>query len=174
MALCLMMFFVACNNKDKNSQLLEFNGKFPDESAENMVLTVSDSGVVSFIVNAPMFNSYRGDSNYTDCPKGIIATSYTDYGQPQARLTADYACNINNAMYRASHNVVIVDLIKQDTLETEEIIWDQRTRSIYSNVTVKQKKADGSVNYGDGFQADERFTRYTIIHPHGEMVSTDF
>jgi hypothetical protein len=30
------------------------------------------------------------------------------------------------------------------------------------------------VNYGDGFDADERFTRYTIIHPHGEMVGYDF
>ena len=89
-------------------------------------------------------------------------------------LTADYACNVNNTKYRASKNVVIIDLIKRDTLETEEIIWDQRRKTIYSNVLVKQKKADGSVNYGDGFEADERFTRYTIIHPHGEMAGLDF
>ena len=42
MALCLMMFFVCCNHKDKNSGLLEYKGKFPDESAENITLTVSD------------------------------------------------------------------------------------------------------------------------------------
>ncbi len=174
MALCLMMFFVACNHKEKDSGLFEYKGKFPDESAENMELTVSDSGIVSFVVKAPMFNTYRTDSTYTECPDGITAISYTDYGSQQAILTAKYACNINNAMYRASDNVVIVDIINGDTLETEEIIWDQRRRIIYSNVLVKQKKADGSVNYGDGFEADERFTRYTIIHPHGEMAGLDF
>lgn len=174
MALCLMMFFVACNSKEKNSGLLEYEGKFPDESAENVTLTVSDSGIISFIVKTPVFNTYRTDSSYVDYPKGITAISYTERGEQQAVLTAKYACNINNSMYKASKNVVIVDKIKGDTLETEEIIWDQRRKIIYSNVLVKQIKADGSINYGDGFEADERFTRYTIFHPHGEMVGLDF
>ena len=77
-------------------------------------------------------------------------------------------------MYKASKNVVIIDVLKGDTLRTEEIIWDQRRRMIYSNVLVKQTKADGSVNYGDGFEADERFTKYTIFHPRGEMAGLDF
>ena len=34
--------------------------------------------------------------------------------------------------------------------------------------------ADGSVNYGDGFTADDRFTRYTIIHPRGVMTGFEF
>ena len=155
MALCLMMFFVCCNHKDKNSGLLEYKGKFPD-------------------VKAPLFNTYRTDSTYMDYPEGITAISFTENGQQQAILTAKYACNINNSTYKASNNVVIVDIIKGDTLETEEIIWDQHQRKIYSNVLVKQTKADGSVNYGDGFEADERFTKYTIFHPHGEMVGLDF
>lgn len=174
MALCLMMFFVACGDRNKNVKLLEYNGKYPDESAENMTITMSDDGITSFIVTTPLLNSYAGDSTYTDCPKGITAVSYNEAGQKQAILTADYACISNNNFYRASKNVVIRDIIKGDTLETEEIIWDQRTRTIYSNKLVKQKKADGSVNYGDGFTADERFTKYTIIHPHGEMTGLDF
>lgn len=169
-----MMFFVACNLKEKQSGLLEYHGKYPDESAENITLTVSDSGVVSFIVKAPVFNTYRQDSAYTDYPEGITAISYNEAGVQQAILTADFACNINNTMYKASKNVVIIDVLKGDTLETEEIIWDQRKRMIYSNVLVKQSKADGSVNYGDGFEADERFTKYTIFHPHGEMAGLDF
>lgn len=174
MALCLMMFFVCCGRKDKNSGLLEYQGKFPDESAENVTLTVSDSGIVSFIVKAPIFNTYRTDSTYVDYPEGITAISYTEHGQQQAILTANYACNINNSMYKASKNVVIVDMLKGDTLKTEEIIWDQRRRMIYSKVLVKQTKSDGSVNYGDGFEADERFTKYTIFHPRGEMAGLDF
>ena len=169
-----MMFFVACHHTDNNTQLLSYNGKYPDESTDSMELVVSDSGLVSFVITTPLFNSYHGDSSYTECPKGVTAVSYTEWGDPQAKLSAQYACNINNTTYRASNNVIIIDLLKHDTLETEEIIWDQRKRIIYSKVLVKQKKADGSVNYGDGFEADERFSKYTITHPRGEMYAVDF
>ncbi|MBQ6071309.1 MAG: LPS export ABC transporter periplasmic protein LptC [Bacteroidales bacterium] len=169
-----MMFFVGCSSSSKEKQLLEYNGRYPDESAENMVITTSDSGRTSFIVKAPLMNSYSGDSSYMDCPKGVTIISFNEMGRRQAVLTAGYACAINNAIYKASKNVVICDVVQGDTLETEEINWDQRSKTIYSNVLVKQKKADGSVNYGDGFTADEHFTKYTIIHPRGEINGFDF
>ena len=171
----VMMLFAACKDKESHAQLLEFEGKFPDESAENMTITVSDSGKTAFIVNTPMFNRYdNADTTYTDCPKGITITSFNDYGQKQAIVTANYACQINNNLFKATDNVVIYDLSTGDSVITDEVIWDQRKRSIYSTKSVKQVKNDGSVNYGDGFEADERFTKYTIIHPHGEMVGYDF
>ncbi|MBO7648903.1 MAG: LPS export ABC transporter periplasmic protein LptC [Bacteroidales bacterium] len=169
-----MMFFIACHKENKNSVLYEYEGKFPDESAENMVLTMSDSGMVSFILETPLLNRYYGDTTYADFPKGIKVVSYNEYGQRQAMLTADYAIEINNTQYTASKNVVIVDLVKGDTLKTEEIQWNQLSRTVRSDVLVKQIKADGSVNYGDGFTADDRFTKYTIIHPRGEMAGFDF
>ncbi len=175
MTIGLMVFLISCNKDKEGSKLLSYQGKYPDESAQNITITISDSGIVSFVVSTPILNRYASDTvNYTDCPEGITITSYTESGNKQAIITADYASYENNSVYRASKNVVIKDVIKGDTLETEEIIWDQRTRTIYSNALVKQKKADGSVNYGDGFTADERFTKYTIIHPRGEMNGFDF
>ena len=170
-----MMLFAGCHSQSRDAQLLEYEGKYPDESAENMTITVSDSGQTAFIVNAPMLNRYNNpDTTITDCPKGITITSFNDYGRKQAVITADYACQINNNLFKATGNVVIYDIINGDSVITEEVIWDQRKRSIYSTKQVKQVKRDGSVNYGDGFDADERFTKYTIIHPHGEMVGYDF
>lgn len=169
-----MMLFAACKSSEKKSKLFEYNGKYPDESAQNMTITVSDSGRTSFIVTTPMFNRYNGDTSYVDCPEGITITSFNDFGRKQAIITANYACQINNNLFKATDNVVIYDIINGDSVITDEVIWDQRRRSIYSTKSVKQVKRDGSVNYGDGFDADERFTKYTIIHPHGEMVGYDF
>ncbi|MCR4827185.1 MAG: LPS export ABC transporter periplasmic protein LptC [Bacteroidales bacterium] len=170
-----MMLFAACKSKNNNSQLLEYDGKFPDESAENMTITVSDSGTTIFIVSTPILNRYNSsDTAFVDCPEGITITSFNDYGHKQAVITAGYACQINNNLFKATDNVVIYDLSNGDSVITDEVIWDQRQRSIYSTKSVKQVKSDGSINYGDGFNADERFTRYTIIHPHGEMVGYDF
>lgn len=169
-----MMLFAACKSSGSKSELFEYKGKYPDESAQNMTITVSDSGRTSFIVNTPMFNRYSGDTSYVDCPEGITITSFNDYGRKQAIITAGYACQINNNLFKATDHVVIYDIINGDSVITDEVIWDQRRRSIYSTKSVKQVKRDGSVNYGDGFDADERFTKYTIIHPHGEMSGYDF
>lgn len=169
--LILLIFSVACGDHYKQVELEEFDGKFPDESSENMVITFSDSGQTSFVIKTPLMNRYSEDTNYFDCPKGITVISYNEAGEQQAILTADYAVGINNSIYQASENVVIHDIIQDETIETEQIIWDQRGKKIYSVVLVKQTRADGSVNWGDGFVADERFTKYTITHPRGEMVS---
>lgn len=170
-----MMLFAACKPKDRDSQLLEYNGRFPDESAKNMIITVSDSGRTIFIVNTPILNRYNStDTAFVDCPEGILITSFNDYGHKQAIITAGYACQVNNNLFKATDNVIIYDISNGDSVITDEVIWDQRQRSIYSTKSVKQIKRDGSINYGDGFDADERFTRYTIIHPHGEMVGYDF
>lgn len=174
MALCLMMFFISCTHKGKDSVLYEYQGKFPDESAQNMSITMSDSGRINFIVETPLMNRYYGDSSYTDCPKGVKVTSYNEWGQKQAILTADYACEIKGTTYKASKNVVIIDVVKGDTLRTEEITWNQGNKTISSNTLVKQSKSDGSVNYGDGFTADDRFTKYTIVHPRGVMSGFEF
>lgn len=170
-----MMLFAACQSSGSKTQLLEYEGKYPDESAKNMVITVSDSGRTNFIVNTPILNRYNsGDTSYMDCPEGITIISFNDFGRKQAIISAKYACQINNNLFKATDSVIIYDLISGDSVITDEVIWDQRRRTIYSTKPVRQVKHDGSVNYGDGFDADERFTRYTIIHPHGEMVGYDF
>lgn len=174
-ALGVMMLFCACNSKNNKAQLLEYEGKFPDESAENMTITVSDSGKTSFILFTPILNRYYAeDSTFADFPKGVLVTSFDDYGRKQAIITADYACQVNNNFYKATNNVVIYDVLNGDSILTDEVVWDQRKHTIFSTKLVKQVKRDGSVNYGDGFDADERFTKYTIIHPRGEMNGYDF
>ncbi len=174
-ALGVMMLLSACSGNKGNAEILEYEGRFPDESAENMTITVSDSGRVNFVLSTPMMNRYYGeDSTFTDFPKGVKVTSFNDYGERQAIITAEYANQLNNSFYRAEKHVVIYDIASGDSVITEEVVWDQRSHKIYSDKQVKQVKSDGSVNYGDGFTADERFTKYTIIHPHGEINGYDF
>lgn len=167
-----MVLFVACGDGFKKVSLLEFDGKFPDESAKDMVLIFSDSGIINYIIEVPVLNKYFGEHPYMDCPRGITITSYNESGEKQSRLTANYAISYDNEMrMEASKNVVITDLVKNESIETEQIIWDKKNRKIYSNVEVRQKKADGTVNIGDGFDADERFTKYSVWNPRGEMIA---
>jgi len=153
--------------------LLEYDGKFPDESARNIELIMSENGQITFTLYAPVMNKYYNDNPYMDFPEGIMVTSYTN-GEKQSTLKADYAINEERiGRMEASKNVVIIDLIKQESILTEKIIWDKMNKRIFSDVEVTQIKADGTVNKGDGFESDERFTKYTIRKPRGEILAEE-
>lgn len=176
--LCIIMlgvFFIACKDEEfSHDNLLCYDGKYPDESARNIRLTYSDSGRLSFQITSPLINKYAGDSPFTDCPEGIQVISYDIAGQPESMLTAQYAISEEHTQrMEAQHNVIITNLKKGDTIRTEKIVWDQRNRRIYSDVNVRQTRADGTVYLGDGFDADEKFTKYTVRHPRGEIIADD-
>ncbi len=169
----VIMLFFSRNNSNNKVAIYEYEGKFPDESAKDIELVMSDSGVVSFTIFAPRMNKYEGDSAYMDFPEGITIVSYSN-GERQSILTADYAISVEkNGRMEAHRNVVITDLQKQESIKTEEIIWDKALKKIYSNVSVRQIKADGSINTGDGFEADERFTKYVVFRPRAEVLVED-
>ena len=167
------VFFVSCGTQEfSKNQLLEYDGKFPDESANDVAITFSDSGRVSFEIFAPMLNKYGGDFPYMDCPEGIQIVSYDSRGEKEAILTSEYAISeeMTQRMEARTH-VVITNVKNGDTLKTEKIIWDKANKRIYSNVEVRQIRSDGTVNIGDGFDADERFTKYTVRNPRGEIIA---
>jgi len=165
-----MLFCILSCTSRSEVALLEYNGNFPDDSARNIEITRSEEGEISLILYAPVMNTYRGDNPYTDFPEGIMVTSYTN-GEKQSTLTANYAIDEERAERMEAHgNVVIVDLVKQESILTEKIIWDKRNKRIFSDVEVTQIKADGTVQKGDGFESDERFTKYVIINPRGEIL----
>ncbi|MEG1556708.1 MAG: LPS export ABC transporter periplasmic protein LptC [Bacteroidales bacterium] len=173
-AIVVMAFFVACSEEFKKVAPKEFEGKFPEESADDIEIVFSDSGRTSFILYAPILNKYTGDNPYMDFPRGIKVISFDERGFKQSVLTADYAISEEQTMrMEASKNVIITDLQKNESIETEQIIWDKRNKKIYSIMEIKQIKSDGTINYGDGFEADERFTKYTVRNPRGEMIAED-
>lgn len=167
------VLFVSCGTQEfSKNQLLEYEGKFPDESANDVEITFSDSGRVSFEIFAEMLNKYNGDSPYMDCPKGIRIVSYDANGEQEAILTSEYAISeeMTQRMEARTH-VIITNVKNGDTLKTEKIIWDKANKRIYSDTEVRQIRSDGTVNIGDGFDADERFTKYTVRNPRGEIIA---
>ncbi len=169
----LGVLFISCKDDEfAHNSLYTYQGLTPDESTTGLHLTFSDSGQLNFELITPRLNKYTGENNYMDCPEGITIISYDIFGNPESKLTADYAINAENGnRLEAQRNVVIVNLQKGDTITTEKIIWNKRFRQIYSDVPVRQIRADGSVYLGSGFDADEKFTKYTVRNPRGEIVA---
>lgn len=176
--LCILaigVLFVSCQEDEfSKTNLLSYKGKYPDESSANLHLSFSDSGRLNFQINTPLLNKYNGEESYMDCPEGIEIISYDFMGKPEAILKADYAIsNDRDGCMEARNHVIITNLAKGDTITTEKIVWDKRNRKIYSDVPVRQTRADGTVYLGTGFDADEKFTKYTVRNPRGEIIAND-
>jgi LPS export ABC transporter protein LptC len=82
-------------------------------------------------------------------------------------LKAKYAINnTKTEQMIARNNVQLVNKLEGKRLETEELIWDQKTGRIFSDkfskITSKQE-----VIYGDGFESNQDFSQYRILKIRG-------
>jgi hypothetical protein len=145
------------------------------EVARNIDVTYSDSSYVIFILKAPM--SRRIYSKYSvteEFPEGISVTFYDKTKTPRSWLTSDFAVRDQaNRLVTVQKNVVLRNDVG-DQLNGPELIWDEKSKEIYTDRFVKITLADGSVVYSYGFKSNEGFTRYELNSVSGDMNIREF
>lgn len=160
----------ACKNDMKTIDKLTLTENRPDETARDVEMTYSDSGRIMIRLISPALNHYQGDEPYLEFPEGLHLLFYDSALRVQSELTANYGINWENKkMMEVKDDVVIVNHTTQETLNTEQVIWDQRTKKIYSEVFVKRTTPDG-VLYGKGFDADESLRSWKLRNVSGEFI----
>ena len=68
---------------------------------------------------------------------------------------------------KAQKNVEVIGT-DGDKLNTEELIWNDKTKKLSSDKYVTIKTKD-EVLYGDGFISDQDLKNYKITHPLGSL-----
>jgi LPS export ABC transporter protein LptC len=154
-----------CKNDIAKVNNISAIDKHPDEQAKNITVIYSDSGIINFTLTSEVMNKYINSDPYTDFPKGLKLASLDKNGKLKTSLTANYAINYESRKtMEARGKVVIINYQNNETIETEHIVWDQMRKKIYSDVFVKRTNPTG-VLFGDGFDSDETFSKYTIRNP---------
>src|SRR6516164_6698045 len=72
-------------------------------------------------------------------------------------------------------SVVVKNILKGDTLRCRELWWDQKTQKFTTNKPVRIYKKGGTVIYGEGLEAPQDFSGYTIMQitgPYGFPENT--
>ena len=140
--------------------------KSPTETATKMHLYLSEEGIVKNEFLFEEMNKYIDPEVYFEYPKGVEVISYTDDGEKETTLTANYAVNYEEKkIMEAKYNVIITNHKTGERVETEHLVWDMDRRIIYSNTQTKNTKSDGSVYIGESFESDESFSRYSLVKP---------
>lgn len=172
-SIILTMSFACKNDMKDITAFGSMLDTLPDQSARDIEFTYSDSARVQIKLTSPFMNSYKGNDPYMEFPEGFKVVFYDTLMNITTRITANYGINYQNRkIMEARSDVVVINYITDEKLNTEELIWDQRKEIIFSNKFVKITSEDG-VLYGDGLESDQTFSKRRIINPSGEILIED-
>ncbi|MFA6127477.1 MAG: hypothetical protein WC699_09240 [Bacteroidales bacterium] len=168
-----MTLIFSCRNDIEKINKIENIDTIPAAHASDVEIIVSDSFFVRIKIVSPELKEFpEADSldPKTEFPKGLTATFYNKSMQVESTLVAGYAIyHIKKQLFEASREVVIKNFSQDQELHTNMLWWDEAGEKIWSDQAVTIITASGTT-YGDsGFEADQNFTRYSILQSHGQM-----
>jgi len=143
------------------------------EEATDIEVTYTDNSFLVFILKAPLSRrTLEKFSLEEEFPKGIQVTFYDKTGAPRSWLTADYAIRDQLNRKIIIQKNVILENDRGERLEGPELIWDERTKEIYTDRFVKITAID-KIIYSYGFKSNEDFTHYSLNAGSGDMRLED-
>jgi len=139
------------------------------EAGKDVVAYYSDWGKVKAQLQAPVMNHVTDPKNsYTELPAGLKLDFFNPQLQVQSSLTAGYGISYDKSDQMIARNNVVVININGEKLETEELVWDQKTEKISSEKFVKITTKD-EIIFGDGFESNQDISNYKIKKIRGTM-----
>lgn len=164
--LCLLL--VSCKNDLDEAELITSRANVNIERGTDVVINYSDNGIVRIKAMGPKVTRFNAEKPYLEFSEGIKILFYNSEHQIENTLTAKRATAIENSRSMTARDSVVVVNNKGDVLNTDELIWDEERKIIYSNSFVKIATAD-EIIYGNGMTANENFSDYTIKHITGKI-----
>jgi len=134
------------------------------ERATDVELIYSDSAVVQVKVISPQLLRHLDRNNPIDeFPIGIHVEFYDDRQRVSSYLDARYALRMEKDKKIIVRDSVVFYNNKNEKLETNELIWDERKERISSEKFVMITRPElGDTIMGYGIDANEDFSRFEI------------
>jgi LPS export ABC transporter protein LptC len=161
-----ILLIVACGcSGNENTKPLLYEG--PLREAQHVEMYYSEAQVVKVKMLAPLVYEFQnGDREF---PEGIYLEFFDEGGILTSTLRANHAYYFkNDDQWRARGKVEVVNLVKNEQLNTEELFWKPTKEEIFTErfVTIRLQN---EVLYGEGLEAKQDMSSYTIKKPQGEF-----
>lgn len=174
---CLAM---ACGEKKKAAKPTGPQKIVPEE-VDSIVSMLSEpsmgpdnklSAKVKGKLTAPfMLDFPRPDTPYAEFPRTLHVDFYNDSMQIESKLDAHYGkYYINQDKVFLKDSVVVMNIIKKDTVHCRTLWWDQHTERFTTDDPVRIYTPD-KILYGTGMEADQNFRWYTIKKMTGMVLT---
>jgi LPS export ABC transporter protein LptC len=165
--------FVSCENDIEVIKSFSGDNLLPSQSMINAEIYYTDSARLQLRITAPEIHNYTNvGEKYTEFPLGVFAEFFDRYGNVESQLSSRYAIYFTDKeLWEAKDSVVVINK-EGEVLNTDQLFWDERLKIIYSNAFVKITRPN-EVIMGEGFEADETFSRWKIKKIQGTIYLQD-
>lgn len=168
-ACCLM----ACKNDLDRVAAIEVAADAPDRVTTNAEYFYSDSGRVRNRLRAGTINEFLTEGReHTVMTNGVELTFYDASGAAGSVLTARRGSILSKQHRMEVDEQVVFTNVRGEKLETEQLIWSQDSDRVWTSKPVKITRAQDII-YGQGLDANEDFTHYTIRNITGSLAVDD-
>ncbi len=162
--LLINFYLFSCSVKEAAKPIV-YEG--PLQRAENIVMHYTEKEKMKAVLKAKKVNEFQnGDREF---PEGIYIEFFNEQGIMNSTLRANSAYYFKQEKkWRGRGNVVVVNLEKQQTLNTEELFWKPETKKIFTEkfVTITEKN---DVIHGTNLFADQDLSNYSLKDTSGNM-----
>ena len=102
----------------------------PVEVADDIRIIYSDSAILKVILEAQHLERFLGENPYLEMTEGVHVRFFNRQGDVESELRSNYAVSHQNTdIMEAKEDVVVVNK-KGETLNTEHLIWEEKTERI--------------------------------------------
>lgn len=158
---------LSCKNQMSTVASLSNIDSIPTQTVENMMAWQIEKGVVTGRLTAPYMAKYsRGTDPYEIFPQTFRVEGYTSDGALESVITANRAVHKTGKgeFWEAYGDVVILNVIKQEKMETDTLYWDRGEGRIFTHCYVRLTSPDFYAQ-GYGMESDDRASNAKILKP---------
>ncbi len=172
----LLLSVIVCSCKSKLSVAEKLDmSKTPLQVVDSMYMVQTENGKIQMRVITGEMQRFDNDSlSYEFFPDGLWVYAYTDDEVLESTIVSDEASHEKNKktnveIWKAFGNVVVKNIVKQQTMETDTIYWDRTKKEIYTDCYVRMYSPDGLMQ-GYGMRSDERARNSIIMKPFNNFM----
>ena len=161
---------ISCENDLNTIKKVSYKPTDPDERTVNVHMIQTDSGFAKIELKSKLSETYHKPTMRIKFREGIEITLYNQAGKVESILTSSYGeifQDTGEMIFKDS--VRLINLAQNQSLETEELHWNQNTQAVFTDKNVIVRSDDGSLFYGDGIKTSLDFKEYVFIKPKGKF-----
>lgn len=168
-ALALALVVFSCKSNLSEAEHLDLDA-IPLQQVEDMFFVQTENGRLQMRVEAPVMQVFEKDTlSYDLFPEGLSVYAYAEDGSLETTIQSDEArhdkvVKTGAEKWSAYGNVVIRNVLKQETMETDTIYWDQKAKEIWTDCYIKMYSPSGFMQ-GYGMRSDEMARNAIIMLP---------
>ena len=165
----VLLNLVACKEQPAELRQVFTLDDIAVEVGRDVEILYSDSAVVRVKVSGPLLYNFSDPQNpRQEFPESVKIDFLEPDLSVRSVLTAKRAIRYQEKGQIIARDSVVMLSIKQEKLETEELIWDEKTAKVYTDKFVKVSQP-GEVVYGFGLEAAQDFSYWKIKVPKGRI-----